>query len=75
MLFYLILFVGIGFAIAKFVEDKKVALGLIAGVALLWGASHRSIWGYVTLGELLLGYVLFDVFIRQKQTESEQENG
>jgi len=70
MLFYLIAFVGIGFAIAKFVDDKKVALGLIVGLALLWGASHRSIWGFVTLGELLLGYVLNDVLIRKNDSKT-----
>lgn len=28
--------------------------------------SNRAIWGFVTLGELLLGYFLFDVFLREK---------
>jgi hypothetical protein len=67
------MFVGIGFAIAKFVADKKVSLGLIVGLAFLWGLSHRGFWGFVTLGELLLGYVMFDLFIRQKQTDSVRE--
>jgi hypothetical protein len=67
MLLYFILFGGIGLAIGKFVNDRKVALGIILGIAVLWGMGHRSIWGLVTLGELLLGYFLFDVFLRDKK--------
>ena len=66
MLLYFILFSGIGLAIGKFVNDRKVALGIILGIAVLWGMGHRSIWGFVTLGELLLGYFLFDLFLRDK---------
>lgn len=67
MLLYNILFSGIGLAIGKYVNDRKVALGNILGIAVLWGMGHRSIWGFVTLGELLLGYFLFDVFLRGKK--------
>jgi hypothetical protein len=67
MLLYFILFGAIGLAIGKFVNDRKVALGIILGIAVLWGMGHRSIWGFVTLGELLLGYFLFDVFLRGKK--------
>ena len=69
MLLYFIMFSGIGLAIGKFVNDRKVALGIILGIAVLWGLGHRSIWGFVTLGELLLGYFLFDVFLRDKSGE------
>lgn len=68
MLLYFILFGGLGLAIGKFLNDRKVALGIILGIAVLWGMGHRSIWGFVTLGELLLGYFLFDVFLREKSS-------
>ena len=70
MLLYFILFCGIGLAIGKFVSDRKVALGIIIGISVLWGMGHRSIWGFVTLGELLLGYFLFDLFLRDESGEN-----
>lgn len=66
MLIYLVIFMIVGFAIAKAFDDKKTALGLLLGIAVLWGASHRLIWGFVTLGELLLGYFLFELFDNNK---------
>jgi hypothetical protein len=61
MVFYFLLFAAIGVGVGKFVEDKKTALLIIVGFAVFWGVTHRAIWGFVTMGELLLGYVLVDL--------------
>ena len=58
MLTYFIGFSIIGFFIKLLVSDDKSALLVCLGIALLWGVTHHAIWGVVTLGELLLGYVI-----------------
>lgn len=70
MLLYFLLFVGVGLAIGHFVREKKQALMVLLAIALLWGLSHRAIWGFVTLGELLLGYVVFGIFIQKKDPDT-----
>jgi len=67
MLFYFTVFIVIGLGLGKFVANKKVALALIIVLSIFWGLSHKEIWGLVTLGELLLGYFLFDVLLRAKE--------
>lgn len=70
MLLYFLLFVSVGLAIGHFVREKKQALMVLVAIALLWGLSHRAIWGFVTLGELLLGYVVFGIFIQKKDPDT-----
>ena len=76
MLIYFIIFCAVGAAIGKFSRDRKTALAIILGAATLWGISHMAIWGLVTLGELLLGYFLFDVFFKGTNStpQTEDEN-
>ena len=78
MLIYFIIFCAVGAAIGKFSRDRKTALAIILGAATLWGVAHMAIWGLVTLGELLLGYFLFDVFLKSAhsppQTEDESKD-
>ena len=76
MLIYFIIFCAVGAAIGKFSRDRKTALAIILGAAMLWGISHMAIWGLVTLGELLLGYFLYDVFLKETHSaiETEDEN-
>lgn len=75
MLAYFLLFVGIGLAIGYFVKKEKQALMAVSTIALLWGLSHRAIWGFVTLGELLLGYVVFKVFITKTDQDTNDLTG
>ena len=58
MLTYFIGFAILGFFIKLVVSDDKSALLVCLGIAVLWGVTHHAIWGVVTLGELLLGYVV-----------------
>ena len=58
MLTYFIGFSILGFFIKLGVSDDKSALLVCLGIAVLWGVTHHAIWGVVTLGELLLGYVV-----------------
>lgn len=67
MLAYFLLFVGVGLAIGHFVKEKKQALIAVVAISLFWGLSHRAIWGFVALGELLLGYVVFGVLLKKNQ--------
>ena len=76
MLIYFIIFCAVGAAIGKFSRNRKTALAIILGAAMLWGVAHMPIWGLVTLGELLLGYFLFDVFFKSAHSppQTEDEN-
>lgn len=74
MLIYFIIFCVVGAAIGKFSRNRKTALAIILGAAMLWGIAHMAIWGLVTLGELLLGYFLFDVFFKGANSTSQTED-
>ncbi len=74
MVTYFLLFFAIGICVGKFVEKKIIALGLMLGIAALWGASHRAIWGMVTLGELLFGYFLYDILIARRSPPNSDGN-
>lgn len=75
MFFYFVVFMVIGLGLGKLVPNKKVALSLVVVLSIFWGLSHKEIWGLVTLGELLLGYFLFDVFLRAKDEVILDESG
>lgn len=66
MLMYLIIFSAIGAGIKYFIAEEKVAIGIIIGLSILWGLSHQAIWGFVTLGELLLGYFVYGIVSKSK---------
>ena len=70
MLIYFVIFCLSGVAIGKFINDRKIALSIILGLALLWGIAYMAIWGLVTVGELLLGYFLFDIFLKERNSVS-----
>lgn len=61
MLMYFIIFSALGAGIKHFISNEKGAIGLIVFIALLWGLSHQAIWGFVTLGELFLGYFVYSI--------------
>ena len=67
MLDYLIIFSVIGAGIKHFIPNEKVAIVLIVIFSLFWGLSHMAIWGFVTLGELFLGYFAYSLLKAKKQ--------
>jgi len=76
MLTYLVVFTAIGFAIGHFIKEKKTSLIVILVLSVLWGMSHQAIWGLATLGELMLGYFIYDVTQNTKKEEDEgDKNG
>lgn len=58
MLTYFIIFSIVGFVIGKFQNNQQTAFIIIIAIAVLWGVSHKPIWGFVSLGELALGYFI-----------------
>ncbi|MDD5360458.1 MAG: hypothetical protein PHI02_09355 [Sulfurovaceae bacterium] len=56
MFFYFILFFAIGVILRYFSSNKIIALGVIISIAILWGITHKYIWGFVSMGEMFLGY-------------------
>ena len=56
MLKYIILFVLIGAGIGWFVRQPRPAFLIMIVIAILWGLSSRMIWGFVSFGELMLGF-------------------
>ena len=61
MLFYFLLFTLVGYFIGKFfTQDKGVIL--IVVLAILWGISSAPVWGLASLGEMLLGLYLYNIF-------------
>jgi hypothetical protein len=61
LLFYFLLFTLAGYFIGKFfTEDKGVIL--IVVFAILWGISSAPVWGLASLGEMLLGLYLYNIF-------------
>lgn len=57
MLYYALLFCGLGAAIGFFTSVKKVAIMIIIGISVFWALGH-GIWGVLTLIELTAGYTL-----------------
>jgi len=75
MFTYFVIFTAIGFAIGHFNDDKKQSLGIILVIAALWGMSHQMIWGLATLGELMLGYFIYEVTEGQKSKNNGESDG
>ncbi len=61
MLKYVIVFGLLGFLLGRFVPNPRHGLAGVLGIALLWGLASGPVWGMVTLGELLLGFVIAQV--------------
>ncbi|MDD3506616.1 MAG: hypothetical protein PHX65_08750 [Sulfurimonas sp.] len=65
MIFYFILFAVAGAVIGYFSKNKLTALIVIITIAILWGMTHRMIWGFVSMGEMFLGYFIY-IVIREE---------
>jgi biotin transporter BioY len=58
MLKYIILMVIAGFLIGSLIKDRSGSIVAMFAVAIIWGISHKPVWGFAALGEMMLGYVL-----------------
>ncbi len=58
MLIYFFIFSIVGFVIGKLQSNQQTAFIIIIAIAILWGISHKPIWGLVSFGELALGYFI-----------------
>jgi len=73
MILYFLLFTGVGFLIAKSIESERNGFFIAVVVSIIWGMSSQPIWGLVTLGELLLGFMLEKVIFKDKTDIKEEE--
>lgn len=56
MITYLIIFVIIGFAIAKVIKEPKKSFLIIFGISIVSGIFYAPMWGLVSFGEMAMGY-------------------
>lgn len=61
MLMYFIVFTTSGFIIGKLVKDINKAIPIIIATSIIWGLANAPIWGLVTLGELSLGFFIYQM--------------
>lgn len=55
MLFYFLVFLSIGVALAR-LSSRNVAFGYMLFISAFWGFRSELLWGLAALGELSLGY-------------------
>ena len=70
---YFLLFTCIGFLIAKSIKSERNSFYVAVAISIIWGLSSQQIWGLVTLGELLLGFMLSKVILKDKSDKNEEE--
>ena len=56
MIVYFIVFVAVGYMIAKISSSSKSAFVSILGFAFVWGLISGPLWGLVTFAELMMGF-------------------
>ena len=64
MFFYFVIFCAIGFVIGVLLKNFKVAMAVIVVIALLWALPFGS-WALATFVELMLGYVVAKVVVKE----------
>jgi hypothetical protein len=67
------LLTAIGFAVGFLKKDKKTTLGILVAIAIIWGLMHQVIWGFVALGELLLGYFMYELVKNNKNSKNPKD--
>lgn len=67
MIKYFVIFSIIGGLVAKLIPEQKKSVLAILGIAIFWGIMSKSIWGFVALGELFLGYFIFKMFFDKEK--------
>ena len=65
MLKYFIIFSLIGLGVALLIDNPKKGFAVIMAISFLWGLSSQPIWGLVTAGELLIGFVIGKLFVKR----------
>jgi len=63
MLFYFLIFCGIGVVVGKYATTSKNGFLLLIGIAAVWSIGSGPFWGLITLGELLFGFAFFKFII------------
>jgi hypothetical protein len=58
MFFYFVSFFIVGVAVGYFIKNKFIAFGIIISITIFWGLTHKYIWGFVSMGEMFLGYFI-----------------
>ena len=56
MLAYFLIFTLLGFFIHKYFEND--GQGIVIIIAIIWGFSSGAVWGFVSLGEMFLGFYI-----------------
>ncbi|MDG1153677.1 MAG: hypothetical protein P8N25_02330 [Alphaproteobacteria bacterium] len=64
MFFYFIIFVVIGFIIAKTNEEDKNAIFILIAIATFWALGSGFVWGFVCLGEMFVGYSIKRIYFK-----------
>lgn len=59
VLFYAVMFICVGYALNRYIDNKTVVFSLFAGITVLWFFSMGP-WALATLIELIIGYSLVD---------------
>lgn len=73
MIKYFLLFTFLGFLISRAIATKIIGLYAIFAIAIFWGTLSQPLWGLVTLGELLLGFVLSEFINRETSHINDDE--
>ena len=73
MIKYFLIFTAVGFLIAKLIKSERNGLFVAIAISIIWGLLSQPIWGLVTLGELLLGFLLGRVIFKDKTENIEEE--
>jgi hypothetical protein len=74
MVKYFFIFTAIGFLIAKLIKSERNGLFVAIAISIIWGLSSQPIWGLVTLGELLLGFLLGRLIFKDQTENIEEKN-
>lgn len=64
MLFYFIIFCGIGLILGFLINEPKIVLGIIAVLSICW-LFYAGIWAFFTFIELIIGFSIAR-FIRKE---------
>lgn len=62
MLKYFLVFSILGFALSALIKNDKPIFVVFAVIAAVWGISTASIWGFVSFGELCIGFSIYKIW-------------
>lgn len=73
MFFYFIVFCIIGFVIGSMQKNPKNAMGIIVAVTICWALAWGP-WAVATFVELMIGYALAKIIIKETKTQENVSN-